>query len=447
MKYDLTKGSVLKNLLRFSIPYLVACFLQTFYGLADLFMIGRLGGDAASTTGVSVGSQITHMLTVIIAGLAMGTTVSIASSVGAGNKKAISRAVGSSIVLFSIFAVIATALLMLFTDPILQILSTPKEALSETRSYVLICFAGIVFITAYNVISSIFRGMGDTRSPLIFVFIAGIINIVLDYIFIGPLDKHAAGAALATVISQAASVIISVIFLIKKKEFSLSLRDLIPERLSACRILGIGAPIACQDGLIQIAFLVITAIANARGVQSAAGVGIVEKVITFLFLVPSAFLSATSAIGAQNAGAGKHERSFKTLKASILICVIYGVVAVILCEIFTENIVAAFTKDPEVVALGATYLRSYAFDVCLAGIHFCLSGFFCAYGKPLYSFISNIAAIIAIRIPGAYLASVFFKDTLFPMGCAAPAGSLLSACISLLLFVHLKRLIDHRVKF
>lgn len=376
-----------------------------------------------------------HMLTVIIAGLAMGATVSIANSIGAGDEKRAARVIGNTMSVFAVFSIIATAALILLRYPILTVMSTPGEAISETHIYILICFAGVPFITAYNVISSIFRGIGDTSRPLFFVFIAGVINIILDYIFIGTAQMGAAGAALATVISQIVSVIIALIYLIKKGlGFRISLADLKFSRSALKRILGVGVPIAAQDGFVQIGFLVITVIANTRGVDAAAAVGIVEKIISFLFLVPSAMLSSVSAIGAQNAGAQKHDRSRKTLLYAIIICLSYGAVALIVCELFPEGMVSLFTKESQVIVSGGQYLRSYAFDTFLAGIHFCFCGYFCAYEKAVLSFISNLASILLVRVPGAYLASVYYPDTLLPMGMAAPAGSLFSAVICIIMF-------------
>ena len=452
------------NLLYFSIPYLISCFLQTFYGLADLFITGQFNG-AEAITAVSVGSQLMHMLTVIIVGLAMGATVAIGNSVGAKNSRETARNIGATIVIFVIFAAVMTIVLIAAIRPILAALSTPEEALVQARQYLLICFIGVPFITAYNVISSIFRGLGDTRSPMLFVFVAGVINVGLDYLLIGPFHMAAMGAALATVASQAFSVLLALAFLrkltqkghtgnpaepavggtdgaVSSEEGSLphlTREDLHPNRVVLKRILAVGIPIACQDGLIQISFLVITAIANSRGVEVAAAVGIVEKIISFLFLVPSAMLSTVSAIAAQNSGAGEHERGRQTLRIAILTCVIYGLLTVIVCELIPTGIVGLFTSDAGVIRLGGQYLRSYAFDTIAAGIHFCFSGYFCAYGKAIYSFIHNIASIILVRIPGAWLASVLFPATLLPMGAAAPLGSALSAVICLFLYRRMRR--------
>ena len=378
-----------------------------------------------------------HMITVIIVGLAMGTTVTVGMCIGEKNREKASDYIGNSIIIFSVMSIILTILTIVFSGKILILLSTPAQAIAETEKYIIVCFAGIPFITGYNVISSIFRGMGDTKSPLIFVGIAGIVNIIGDYILIGALNMGALGAAVATVSSQACSVIIAVVILLKRGNLvHITMDSLKLKKEYVKKILIIGTPISFQDGLIQVSFLVITAIANSRGVDVAAAVGIVEKIISFLFLVPSAMLSTVSAIAAQNAGAGSHERAKSTLYYGIRICIVYGIITIIVCEPLASVIVSIFVKnEPKVVILGAQYLRTYVFDCLFAGMHFCFSGYFSAYGKSIYSFIHNIISIVLMRIPGAYLASVFFPATLYAMGIAAPAGSLLSVIICMYLYL------------
>ena len=436
---DLTRGSVLSVLLKFSLPFLLSSFLQTFYGLADLFITGQFYGSSTISS-VSIGSQLMHMITVIIVGLAMGTTVCISRAVGLKDNKSVSSNIGNTVTFFSLFSILLTALLILLVNPILKAISTPIEAFNETRNYCVICFIGVPFITSYNILSSIYRGLGDSKSPMIFIAIAGVINIVLDYIFIGLLHMGSSGAALATIIAQALSVVIALVIL-KKKNNSLSLtkKDLKLKKEVLFPILKIGFPVSLQDGFIQISFLVITAIANSRGVVVAASVGIVEKIICFLFLVPSAMLSSVSAIAAQNNGAKKDNRSFKTLLYACVITVVFGTVVTVICNIVPYPIMKLFTDEKEVIALGAGYLCAYVTDCIVAGIHFCCSGFFCAYGKSIYSFIHNILSILLIRIPGAYLASVYYPNTLVPMGFAAPLGSLFSAILCIFLFFSLKK--------
>ena len=354
MEKNLTTGSVLKNILFFSLPYLFSYFLQTLYGMADLFIIGQFEGVAA-TTAVSIGSQVMHMLTVMIVGLAMGTTVSIAQAIGANKKDDAAAATGNTVTLFLILSVCLTGALLCVIRPITMIMSVPEEAVSGTIAYLTICFIGIPFITAYNIISSIFRGMGDSKSPMYFIAVACVANIILDYIFHWTMPLWSSWRG-----TRAISVIVSLFVIVKRKTgISLKPSDFRPKRNVCGTILKIGIPIACQDGLIQIAFIIITIIANKRGLTDSAAVGIVEKVISFLFLVPSSMLSTVSALGAQNIGAGKPERAKLTLRYAIFITAGFGLIVAIIIQFIAEPVVGLFTTDNGVILAGGQYLRGY----------------------------------------------------------------------------------------
>lgn len=444
MEKNLTTGSVFKNILFFSLPYLLSYFLQTLYGMADLFIIGQFEG-VASTTAVSIGSQVMHMLTVMIVGLAMGSTVSIGQAVGGKDKKGAASSIGNTVTLFMCLSVVLTIVLLIFVRPIVNIMSTPEAAVSGTVDYLTICFIGIPFITAYNIISSIFRGMGDSKSPMYFVAAACAANIALDYLFMGALHMGPSGAALGTSLSQAVSVVIA-LMVIRRHSGSLAVKkkDFRPVRPVMSKILKIGIPIATQDGLIQVAFIIITIIANRRGLTDAAAVGIVEKIISFLFLVPSSMLSTVSALGAQNIGAGKPERARLTLRYAAFMAIFFGAVVVFLMQFAAEPVVSLFTDSTradgaEVVRLGGQYMRGYVWDCIFAGIHFSFSGYFCACGKSGLSFLHNITAILLVRVPGVYFTSVWFPDTLFPMGLATSMGSLLSVIICIIAFTVITR--------
>ena len=438
MERDLTTGSVFRNVILFSLPYLLSYFLQTLYGMADLFIIGQFD-SVVGITAVSIGSQVMHMLTVMIVGLAMGTTVSIAQAVGSKEHKKVAKCVGNTVILFMAVSIALMALLLFFVHPIVQIMSTPAEAVDETVTYLTICFIGIPFITAYNIISAIFRGMGDSKSPMYFIAVACAANIGLDYLFIGLLGLDAAGAALGTTIAQAISVVVSMVVILKRKGgIRLEKSDFRPKRMTMKNILKVGVPVCLQDGFIQVSFVVITIFANQRGLTDAAAVGIVEKIISILFLVPSSMMSTISALAAQNIGAGKHDRAKLTLKYVLMITVTYGLIMTIIVQFVSVPLVGLFTNDGAVAVSGAGYLRSYASDCIFAGIHFCLSGYFYAYGLSVISFIHNSISIVCARIPLSYYASVHFKDTLFPMGCAAPAGSLISVIICAGVFIWLE---------
>lgn len=439
MEKDLTTGSVLKTVLHFSLPYLLSYFLQTLYGMADLFIIGQFN-SVESTTAVSIGSQVMHMLTVMIVGLAMGSTVMIGQAVGAQKLKQASQAIGNTITLFMVLSILLTAVLLFAVNPIVSVMSTPSEALSGTVSYLTICFIGIPFITAYNIISSIFRGMGDSKSPMYFIAVACFANIVLDYLFIGGMKLGPAGAALGTTLSQTVSVIVSLAVILKRKTgITLTKENFKPRHETMTGLLNIGIPVALQDGFIQISFIVITIFANKRGLNDAAAVGIVEKIIGILFLVPSSMLQTVSALSAQNIGAGKHDRARLTLSYASIIAVVWGIAACILMQLDAKPFIGLFSDNAKVVLLGGQYMRGYVWDVILAGIHFCFSGYFCAYGLSGLSFLHNLLSIICVRIPFSYLASRYFTDTLFPMGLASSAGSALSVLICTGAFLWMER--------
>ena len=430
MEKNLTTGSVSKTIVYFALPYLLSYFLQTLYGMADLFITGQFCG-VDSITAVSNGSQVMHMLTVIIVGLAMGTTVVIGRAIGADNKENAGVAIGNTITLFMGLSIVLTVVLLALVKPIVSLIAIPEEAVSGTVAYLIICFIGIPFITAYNIISSIFRGMGDSKSPMYFIAVACAANIALDYLFIGACSLGPIGAALGTTLAQTLSVIVSLIAIkVKKTGIHVYANALKPQREVMGEILKVGIPVAIQDGCIQAAFIIITMIASHRGLDTSAAVGIVEKMISAIFIIPSSMLATVSALSAQNIGAGKHERAALTLKYATLITCTYGIVVAIVMQ---------FTSDSNVVLLGTQYMRSYIIDTMFAGVHFCFSGYFAAYGKSYIGFLHNIISITFVRVPGSYLASKLLPATLFPMGLAAPAGSVLSVVICVAAFVYLKR--------
>ena len=438
MTKDLTEGSLIKNIAVFSLPFLLSYFLQTLYGMADLFIVGQFNG-ASSISGVSIGSQVMHMITVMLVGVCMGTIVTIGRYVGSHEEKSVSKVIGNSITLFAVISAVLLIVLLIMKNAIVTIMGTPTEAVNETGSYLFVCFLGIPFIIAYNVIASIFRGLGDSKTPMFFIAVACIVNIVMDYFFIGMLGLKATGAAFGTIIAQAFSVVVSLFAIYKKKLITVKKEDLKLEKQYYLPILKTGVPVALQDGLIQISFLIITVIANARGVEVSAAVGIVEKIISFLFLVPSSMLSTVSTIASQAIGANKKELAVRTLFTCMTIGVSIGLAVAIALQFVAEPVLGLFTNEENVIALGSTYIHSYVFDCVIACCHFCFSGFFVACGYSSLSFIQNIVSIIVCRVPGAYLASVYFPDTLFPMGLAAPIGGVLQMGICVYFFRKLRK--------
>lgn len=428
MEHNLARGDLMSNMLRFSVPFLLSFFLQTLYGLADLFIAGQFNG-ADVISAISIGSQIMHMVTVMLVSLSMGATVMIGRMVGAGDSDGRNRMIGNTITLFTIVAAAAAVLLLLLKNAVIRAMSVPEAAVGGTGDYLTICFAGIPFIVFYNVISAVFRGLGDSKSPMIYVSVACLINIGLDIIFMGPLAMGAAGAAWGTVLAQLGSVLFALNGILRKKLISITRKDLALSLEAIGGILRIGVPIACQDGFIQISFLLITVIANRRGLEISAAVGIVEKTISFLFLFPSAMLSTVSTIAAQCIGAGDMEKAKRTLYYGICMDVAVGLLFTVLFQFIGNAFFGLFTGDIVVRLLAVQYMHTYVADCIFAGIHFPFSGFFSASGRSMLSFYHNLLSVLLFRIPGAWLATVMFPDTLYAMGAAAPMGSLFSAAV------------------
>lgn len=359
MGKNLTTGSVFRTIVTFALPYLLSYFLQTLYGMADLFIAGQFIG-IDGITAVANGSQVLYMLTVVIVGLAMGATVTIGRAVGANRLDRAAKAIGNVITLFAGIALALTVVLLLNVHNIISLIGVPVEAVEGTAQYLTIGYIGIPFIVAYNIISSVFRGMGDSKSPMYFIAVACFCNIVFDYLFMGWLRLGPSGAALGTTLAQAISVTVTLVAIRRRRTgIRLKFGDLRPDRAMLRGILGIGVPTAVQDGCIQIAFIIITVIANYRGLNDAAAVGVVEKVISALFLVPSSMLATVSAVSAQNIGAGRMERATKTLRYATAITVVYGIVISIVVELTAGSIVGLFTTDATVILLGTQYIRSY----------------------------------------------------------------------------------------
>ncbi len=436
---DLTQGSIAGNIMTFSLPYMFAYFLQILYGLADLYVIGQYC-DVDSTTAVSNGAQVMYLITVVLIGLAMGTTVLTARAVGAKDNARARIIIGNTITMFAVIAAVLLVLLLCMRSWIVSVMDTPPEAVAGMEHYLTVCFIGIPFIIAYNIIASIFRGLGDSRSPMYFVAVACVVNIALDYLFIGYFGLGAMGAALGTTLSQMASVLFAIGAIRRHRGvMDLSRSDLRPQKNAVKNILKVGLPIAVQDGFIQVSFLAITVIANQRGLVDAAAVGIVEKFIGLVFIVPSAMLSTVSAISAQNIGAGNTVRARLTMRTAMMITTGYGIVVAIVLQFVPQLAVGIFTDNPQVLAQGADYLRGYVWDCIFAGLHFCFSGFFTACGYSIISFVHNCISIVCARIPLAWLSSTLYPDTLYPMGLSTCTGSMLSCLICLGAYCWMKK--------
>lgn len=433
---DLTQGSVPKVLLRFAMPFLIANVLQALYGGADLFVVGQYD-DAASVAGVAIGSQVMQTITGIILGLTTGTTILIAMGTGAKDDRKVAATIGTSVYFFTVTGIILTLVMVLFHRPIAALMHTPEEAMADTLHYILICSAGIPFIMGYNVVCGILRGLGDSKSPLYFVGLACIINIGADFLLVGGFGMRAAGAAIATVLSQGISFLTALWFLHRRGfHFEFTRRDIRFHKDLSRRIVTLGAPIALQDALINVSFLIITVIVNQMGVIASASLGVVEKIIIFAMLPPTAMAAAVATMTAQNYGAGLIQRMSRCLYSGIGISLVFGVSVCVYSQFLPETLTGIFTNDPAVITMAAGYLRGYSIDCVMVSFVFCINSYFSGQGNSWFPMIHSMIATFLFRIPLSYLCGKIDPTDLVLMGYAPPLSTLVSLLIC---FWYLKR--------
>lgn len=433
---DLTQGSVPKVLLRFAMPFLIANVLQALYGGADLFVVGQYD-DAASVAGVAIGSQVMQTITGIILGLTTGTTILIAMGTGAKDDRKVAATIGTSVYFFTVTGIILTLVMVLFHRPIAALMHTPEEAMADTLHYILICSAGIPFIMGYNVVCGILRGLGDSKSPLYFVGLACIINIGADFLLVGGFGMRAAGAAIATVLSQGISFLTALWFLHRRGfHFEFTRRDIRFHKDLSRRIVTLGAPIALQDALINVSFLIITVIVNQMGVIASASLGVVEKIIIFAMLPPTAMAAAVTTMTAQNYGAGLIQRMSRCLYSGIGISLVFGVSVCVYSQFLPETLTGIFTNDPAVIEMAAGYLRGYSIDCVMVSFVFCINSYFSGQGNSWFPMIHSMIATFLFRIPLSYLCGQLDPTDLVLMGYAPPLSTLVSLLIC---FWYLKR--------
>lgn len=423
---SLTEGKIVPSLLEFAVPFLLANLLQALYGATDLFVIGRFS-NAAEVSAVAVGSQVMQTITGIVLGLATGGTILIGQYWGAKKNRDVARTIGTIIWAFSIIAVVLTIVMALSTGMITTLMRTPKEAAPYARQYIFICSCGIIFIVGYNVVSGILRGLGDSKTPLLFVAVACAVNMVLDVVLVHTFHMGAAGAALATIFSQAISLLLAILFLKKRGfAFEFSHSDVRLDRPRAKKILRLGLPIALQDGLINISFLLITVITNAMGLIASASVGVVEKIIIFAMLPLSAFSSAVAVMTAQNVGAGKRSRAEKSMYAGIGCSLVFGVAFYVYAQVNAASLTSLFSTDAAVIRTAALYLRSYSLDCILVCFVFCPDAFFSGCGHTLFPLLHSLISTFLVRVPMSLFLSRIPGMTLYGIGFTAPSTTLLS---------------------
>lgn len=426
---DFTTGSIPKKLIRFMIPILGALVLQAMYGAVDLLVVGRFG-STQGISGVSTGSSVMNLITFVITGIATGVTVLIGRYLGEHHEERIGTLIGGAIWFFALASILLAVLLIGFARPIATLMQAPAEAIDLTVSYIRICGMGIFFIVAYNVIAAIFRGLGDSQSPLIFVAIACVVNIFGDLYFVAVLHLNASGAAIATVLAQAVSVASSLFIMARKKlPFRFRLSDISPN-LEVRAFTSIGFPLGLQELMTQFSFLALCAFVNRLGLEASSGYGVASKLISFIMLVPSSLMQSMASFVAQNVGAGREDRARSAMKTGMVTGVSIGVVIFLLTWFKGDLVSRIFTSDDAVVAASWAYLRGFGPESIVTNVLFSFIGYFNGHSQSLWVMIQGILQTFLVRLPFAFVMSIQPDASLTKIGFAAPLATVFGILIN-----------------
>ena len=436
---NLIQGKIYKTLVRFALPIILTLFLQSLYGAVDLLVVGQFA-TTADVSGVSTGSMIMHSITMVMSGQAMSVTALVGNRIGENRPKDAGKAIGAGLCLFTALTIILMAVLIPLSPVLARLMKAPQEAFSQTVSYLRICFSGFCFVIAYNILGGIFRGIGDSITPLITVSISCVLNIICDILFVAVFHMGASGAAYATIMSQAVSVLTSFLFIRKKQlpiKFNIK-EDLHFDSLIIKTEIKIGAPIAISELLVGLSFMVIQALANNISLVSSAGIGVGEKVCGFIMLIPSAFSQSMTAFVAQNIGADKPERAKKALLYGILTSACFGVIMFYIAFFHGNLLAQIFDNSPDVIVAAHSYLKAYAIDCMLTPFLFCMLGYFNGYGKTTFVMFQGIFSAFCIRTPLAIIFSKLPNSSLFLIGLSTPCASTIQILMGLLMLVHIE---------
>ena len=440
---DFTSGSILRKLIYFMLPILGALALQSAYGAVDLLVVGRFG-STEGLSAVSTGSQVLNLATFVVCALATGVTVLIARYLGEKKPQLIAEVIGGSAFVFFILSVILAIFMVCLARQISILMQAPAEAVSLTTGYVRICGGGIFFIVAYNLLSAIFRGLGDSRSPLIFVLVACVCNIFGDLLLVAVFKMDAAGAAIATVFAQAVSVACALVILLRKElPFKLKLSNL-GFNVQCTRFLRVGLPLALQECLTQISFLALCAFVNRLGLEASSGYGVACKIVSFAMLIPSSLMQSMASFVSQNVGAGNHQRARKSMLTGIGVGLAFGIVVFIGVIIKGDTLSGIFTTDPAVISHGAAYLKGFAPEAIVTAVLFSMIGYFNGNDKSVWVMIQGLVQTLLVRLPLAYIFSSMPNTNLTIIGLAAPISTCVGIVLNILYYLHFNKGLRHQ---
>ena len=435
---DFTQGSILKKLSLFMLPILGALVLQAAYGAVDLLVVGRFG-STSGLSAVSTGSQVLNLVTFVVTQFAMGITVLIARYLGEKKPEQIGSVIGGAAVVFAVISIVLFILMVGFARPISVLVQAPVEAVDLTTSYVCICGSGIFFIVAYNLLSAIFRGLGDSKSPLIFVLVACIVNIFGDLILVAGFHLDAAGAALATVFAQAVSVVCAVVILLKKNlSFSIRKSDL-RFNPQCKKFLGIGLPLALQECLTQLSFLALCAFVNRLGLEASSGYGVACKIVNFAMLIPSSLMQSMASFVSQNVGAGNQKRARHSMFTGIGIGLFFGCLVFTLVILKGDMLAGFFSTDAAVIQKSFDYLKGFAPETILTAVLFSMIGYFNGSNHTVWVMFQGLFQTLLVRLPMSYYMSIQPDASLTRIGLAAPTSTAVGIVLNVLFFIYLNK--------
>ena len=442
---DFTTGSIPKKLTKFMVPVLLALILQAMYGAVDLLVVGWFG-SSEGISAVATGSNIIHFVTITVTGLTMGITVLISRYIGEKREERVGKVIGTGICFFLVLGIVLSVILLLFAEGITTLMQTPKDAYELTVQYVRICGGGMIFIVAYNVISGIFRGLGNSRLPLLFVAIACVVNIIGDLIFVAVFDWDVAGAALATVLAQIVSVVLSLVIICRQKlPFTVKRSDIRFSR-EIKRFFQIGGPIALQEMLTSVSFLVLCAIINNISLEASSGYGVAQKVVAFIMLIPSALMQSMSAFVGQNVGAGNPKRAKQALFCGMGIGCAIGFFIMIFIYFWGDLTAMVFTKDPLYIEKAFEYLRGFSSEAVITCILFSMMGYFNGNSRTVFVMIQGVLQSFLIRMPVSYFMSLKEGVTLTEIGIAVPLSTVFGIILCMIYYLHMNRQSTKRLR-
>ncbi len=435
MANNFTEGSILKKMIKFMIPILGSLILQAMYGAVDLLVVGQFG-TTTGLSGISTGSNLMNMATFVVSGLAMAVTVQISKYIGMKKEERLGKLIGATIALFTSISIVISIILVIFARPLSILMQAPSEALDLTVQYVQICGAGFLLITAYNVISALFRGLGDSKSPLLFVLIACVVNIVGDLLLVAVFHMNVAGAAIATVAAQGVSVVLSILIIKKRASvFHLKKEDIgFNEEIAG--IMKVGTPIALQELLTQSSFLVLCALVNSLGLAASSGYGIASKVQSFVMLIPSSLMQSMSSFVSQNVGAGKEKRAFKSMLTGMGIGAFVGVFVFFGVIFFGDKIASLFTSDASVIEQAFDYLKGFALEAIVTSVLFSFMGYYNGHARTLWVMVQGLAQTFIVRLPMAYFMTMQPNANLLNIGLSAPSATIFGIMINILYYLY-----------